>query len=551
MHAAAYHERTKHHLGRYAAGPGGLDWATQPEAFRDYGDCPHIPLPLADPAAGPSFAALADGVCLATLPLSAEALGTWLSCSLAISAWKGYGPSRWAVRCNPSSGNLHPTEAYLILPATPGIPAGLYHYRPQDHRLEQRRSDSADGSKTLFGALPAGSFLLGLTSIPWREAWKYGERAWRYCLLDLGHALAALRYAAGLCGWQISLWDACPDHEIARLLGLDRVDECIAEEPEYPELFALVTPAAHPPPALDWPPTGLAEADALSSSRWYGRANRLSVSHRHRWPVIDAAIRAAEKGQSAPPAVIANGAITVTWPAPLPFQHQGSAMELIQRRRSAQAFDGSTSLSCAQLFAILDHSHPRAYCPPWGAQPDPAQVHLLLFVHRVTGLAPGLYACLRDPHALATLKSTLRTTFPWEPVGEAPSHLPLYRLALADTRHIAEHCACHQAIAADGACCAALLGDLEQGLAVGSWGYRRLMMEAGLVGQTLYLGAEACGMQGTGIGCFFDAALHDLFGLKDQRFQVLYQFTLGRGLDDTRIMTEPAYPNAQGPGHPG
>ena len=34
--------------------------------------------------------------------------------ALGLSAWKEYGGSRWALRCNPSSGNLHPTEAYVV-----------------------------------------------------------------------------------------------------------------------------------------------------------------------------------------------------------------------------------------------------------------------------------------------------------------------------------------------------------------------------------------------------------------------------------------------------
>ena len=42
---------------------------------------------------------------------------------------------------NPSSGNLHPTEAYLIsgpISASPHglLPAGVYHYAPKSHALE-------------------------------------------------------------------------------------------------------------------------------------------------------------------------------------------------------------------------------------------------------------------------------------------------------------------------------------------------------------------------------------------------------------------------------
>ncbi|WP_143742118.1 nitroreductase family protein [Thiorhodovibrio frisius] len=91
-------------------------------------------------------------------------------------------------------------------------------------------------------------------------------------------------------------------------------------------------------------------------------------------------------------------------------------------------------------------------------------------------------------------------TIPQPSEEDAPEHLPFFRLLLADTRQMATQCARHQNIAADSAFCVAMLGDFEQGLAVGSWGCRQLMMEAGLIGQTLYLGAEAHKMQGTGIG---------------------------------------------------
>jgi hypothetical protein len=41
----AYHARTKHHLDRYAQGPGALDWDAQPNAFRHWRGCANTPLP--------------------------------------------------------------------------------------------------------------------------------------------------------------------------------------------------------------------------------------------------------------------------------------------------------------------------------------------------------------------------------------------------------------------------------------------------------------------------------------------------------------------------
>jgi hypothetical protein len=61
------------------------------------------------------------------------------------------------------------------------------------------------------------------------------------------------------------------------------------------------------------------------------------------------------------------------------------------------------------------------------------------------------------------------------------------------------------------------------------------------MGQVLYLEAEAHGLRGTGIGCFFDDALHDLLGIRDQRMQSLYHFTIGMPVLDERITTEAPY----------
>ena len=64
-----------------------------------------------------------------------------------------------------------------------------------------------------------------------------------------------------------------------------------------------------------------------------------------------------------------------------------------------------------------------------------------------------------------------------------------------------------------------------------------------MIGQSLYLEAEAIGMRGTGIGCFFDDAIHDLLGIQDKALQVLYHFTLGAAINDPRLATLPPYEN--------
>ena len=71
--------------------------------------------------------------------------------------------------------------------------------------------------------------------------------------------------------------------------------------------------------------------------------------------------------------------------------------------------------------------------------------------------------------------------------------------------------------------------------------YPRLFWETGVIGQVLYLEAEAAGIRGTGIGCFFDDAVHRTIGIEDHSWQSLYHFTIGGMVEETRLETEPAY----------
>ena len=173
-----------------------------------------------------------------------ETIGLLFELSLGLSAWKQYQGSRWALRCNPSSGNLHPTEGYLIVPEVPGLIGGVYHYVSRDHCLERRCLLSRGANDRLAAALPPDGFLVGLSSIHWREAWKYGERAFRYCQHDAGHAVASVRFAAAALGWSARLLDTPGDADVAALLGLDRdadFADVAAADREHPDVLLLVS----------------------------------------------------------------------------------------------------------------------------------------------------------------------------------------------------------------------------------------------------------------------------------------------------------------------
>jgi Nitroreductase family len=179
---------------------------------------------------------------------------------------------------------------------------------------------------------------------------------------------------------------------------------------------------------------------------------------------------------------------------------------------------------------------------PWDIWRFAPRIHPIFFAHRVDGIDPGLYALVRRSEAEEKLRRALRRDFLWQKPEGCPAHLPFYRLALADCGRVSRTVSCHQAIAADACFSLGLLSEFGEIVRSDAWRYRQLHWEAGLVGHILYLEAEAAGLRGTGIGCFFDDAFHELLGVEDGSLATLYHFTVGRPLEDARITTLPPYP---------
>ena len=126
------------------------------------------------------------------------------------------------------------------------------------------------------------------------------------------------------------------------------------------------------------------------------------------------------------------------------------------------------------------------------------------------------------------LKRAMHARFEWSTPPGCPADLPLRLLEAGDARRLATQVSCHQDIAGDGAFSLAMIAEYQEALFTqGAWFYRRLFWETGLIGQVLYLEAEAAGVRATGIGCFFDDPVHGVFGLEDLAFQSLYHFTVG------------------------
>jgi nitroreductase len=388
-----------------------------------------------------------------------------------------------------------------------------------------------------MAGFPEGSFIVGLSSVHWREAWKYGERAFRYCQLDAGHAVCALRFAAALFGWHFSLVRNSSTEAVAALLGLDRREEFPPDEPEEPELLAVVTPEPCTRPEL---PLSDELLQDIRSSRWFGKANRLSSRH-VLWHVIDSVVDATR----IPPGTgheTAGRTSTEQGPSPISPSPTG-ARQIMLQRRSGLNFDGESSISLDRFRRILRRLMPGKH-PPWDALPWPPALHLVFFVHRVVGLPRGIYALVRREEILDRIRASTRKHFFWERPGMVPPDLSFFLLLPGDCRDVAAVLSCRQDIAGDGYFSLAMIAEFSTSLEkYGPWFYRNLFWEAGLIGQVLYVEAEAAGGGGTGIGCYFDDPVHELLGLQGHEFQDLYHFTVGMPVEDPRLTTLPPYPD--------
>ncbi len=506
-----YHERTKHSHQRYAKSLGYMDWATQPDPFREYKGAKQIVLPIALENPTPPYSLLDEELPVA--PLLKESLSQLLQFSLGIAAWKSSGGSTWAVRCNASSGNLHPTESYLVLPPMmENEQSTVMHYAPKEHTLEQLAAFNTD----FWQSLPQESFLLGLSSIPWREAWKYGERAFRYTQLDAGHAYNALVVSAKLLGWKLTRIDSLSDAEIEKLFGLSQKERFF--EDEIADMLFIVSKESCNP---------LHDFTSLLKDlpqQYEGIANRLSPSM-HEWDIILHVASATSEPSKA-----------------LPLIHQAcrikreaskEAKEVILKRRSIHVMDKEESHISAEQFHTLLNA---ASCSQDGRV---NAAHLLLFVHRVAEYKQGLYILVREESALGELQKEFKTEFLWQKT----SYKNLYLLEIADYTEASKIISCNQAIASDGAFSLGMLCRYaEELLECDAHRYKELYWECGAIGQQLYLEATSLGLSGTGIGCFLDDLVHKkILGMKNNSYQSLYHFTVGRGYVDSRIQTQQAY----------
>ena len=509
-----YHNETKHSNQKYAKSLGYMDWATQPNPYRNYIDSKQTILPLALNHDTLPYHMIFDENEKDIAPICLQSISQLFQFSFGLAAIKVAGEQSWALRCNASSGNLQPTEAYIISQDIKGIDNGIHHYNVQNHNLELLANTNTQLP------LAKDSFLIALSSIVWREAWKYGERSFRYTQLDCGHAQRALEVSAYMLGWKIQKVEASED-ELNSLIGFDQKQRYCENEREDADVLFMVSKISQSEQI------NISLLRNCFATTYNSKANQLSNSW-HDWDILNK-ISNATKIQK----------LTLEKnTTKLNNQREQSyeSKQIILQRRSAQMMNPKdTNISFKDFDTIISSVSS-------SLDGNKIAVNLVFFIHDVQDLESGLYILIRDIKYKNEIRKEFKNEFLWQEISTSQGRLFLLRKG--DYRVFSKTISCNQDIAKDGAFSIGMIADFSNELNKhGASRYKELYWECGSIGQQLYLEATSLGLSATGIGCYLDDMFHNLLGIENLSFQSLYHFTIGKGIFDSRLSTLEPYSN--------
>lgn len=187
-------------------------------------------------------------------------------------------------RTSPSGGSLHPTECYLIVQRVQGIAPGLYRYRIDGHALEPvaacvappqsgdlglgplgdlaPRAWSADELRTFARIAVAGQdffadapVLCVLAPRFHRNFWKYRNhaKAYRVCVLDVGHLSQTLQLCATQAGLGPFVTGAINEVDLERAFGMSGYAQSPLAVCGFGPRAATLATSEFDPNRLAWP----------------------------------------------------------------------------------------------------------------------------------------------------------------------------------------------------------------------------------------------------------------------------------------------------------
>jgi SagB-type dehydrogenase family enzyme len=414
-------------------------------------------------------------------------------------------------RAAPSAGALYSGEVYVVAARVKGLAPGVYYFEVAQHSLVEVSANFEPARLAAAidrpAAIEAAAATILLTNVFGRYSWRYANRGYRYALIDSGHIGENLRLAASSAGLAQRDFLTFRDDLLNDLLAVDGVEEAVCSvhavgpprsvSHERNELARVLTE----PSAVE---AGARGAPEEVSGAWVEAQHTPEFTARG---LITERYHAATK--LVPPGETVAGFTFPKAPAPLalepnlslPVRAEGSAWKLedaIQIRRSTARFE-SKKLSLADLAHVLEMAHGHASLARSG------NVEVYLVVNRVASLEPGLYRYDRDHHQLIAHR-----------IGSVVHDFT--RVCLGQKK---------AGSAAVGVLMVAWLGE-DRALA-STRRYRDILVEAGAIGQRIYLAAESAGLSARNLAAFIDDDLNRLLGLDGEREAAIHLTMLGAG----------------------
>ena len=180
--------------------------------------------PLADISVQDVFDRRATGRELTECVITLDDLSAILHYAYGVRQDQPKGNYPRAFRTVPSGGALYPLELYVHASAVLGLPVGLFHYEPPTHRLRLLRKDpgaSFRGGLVTPEVVQRAAITVFITAIFYRSTFKYGDRGYRFVLLEAGHVGQNIDLTAAALGLAAVNIGGYFDESIDRYLGLD------------------------------------------------------------------------------------------------------------------------------------------------------------------------------------------------------------------------------------------------------------------------------------------------------------------------------------------
>ncbi|MCF7849790.1 MAG: SagB/ThcOx family dehydrogenase [Kiritimatiellales bacterium] len=501
--AVYYHNTTKNTRWNVVQNPGGLDWSKRPEVFKTYPAGRNLPLPQPDLERTDQTGQVIDRqrktVC-AFEPdrMTAAELSSVLMLNNGVTGKLEYPGVKYYLRSAPSAGALYPTITYVLVNTVEGIEPGLYHYRVKEHELHLIDPDPGLAEK-LQDTVPSPALLENADVVfiyaanYYRCCWKYGKRAYRYILLDAGHVAKNALLGAETFGYQGNPIGCFDDRRVNALLRVD----------DNEEGALLLLPLGKGTKAG---PVTLERAVKAAPQTLSGKADELVLfAHGRTYlelggPLQYVAPTATGRiyGKSYPALPIVD--------LPDTYQAGSSLPSSIMNRRSVRNWDDEP-MAITQLSSLLYYSfgvknENGEYLADPGIE-GPSLLNLYLVVNKVEGLEAGVYCYNRQRHNLSQIQG-------------GDFHRPVFEASLFQ-----------EVVGRSGVCFVLTTSNALLDHRHGDRSLRYAGIEAGMIGENIYLQTQALGLGCTGIGAYFDDEVSTLIKVPPEEEAITYLLAAG------------------------